>query len=73
MFWDDSFVHSVRNNHPSISRVVFTGHFFKPALTRGEVVVQNQRWEVIPEDSKNSGIQYGLVEDERRVLENAHS
>ena len=35
MFWDDSFVHSVRNDHPTEPRVVFTGHLFKPAITSG--------------------------------------
>ena len=85
IFWDDSFVHSVRNDHPSVARIVFTGHFFKPALTGGHVVVHGQRWEVIPVEGEgeegeeegansasshsNSGVKYGLVEDERRVLQ----
>jgi hypothetical protein len=67
LFWDDSFVHSVRNNHPSISRVVFTGHFFKPALTEGRVIVQGKKWELVPDEPI---IEYGFVEDERRLLEN---
>ena len=75
IFWDDSFVHSVRNDHPSESRVVFTGHLFKPAITIGNVEMHNRRWELDEtykhkknlEDSTEYGVQheYGKLEDER--------
>ena len=47
MFWDDSFVHSVRNDHPTEPRVVFTGHLFKPAITSGSVGgLYGMRWKL---------------------------
>eukprot|EP00946_MAST-07B_sp_MAST-7B-sp1_P000935 g935.t1 len=68
IFWDDSFVHSVRNDHPSVERVVFTGHFFKPALGSGEVVAYDKTWEVIPTEEGHGSVSFGLLEDERRAL-----
>ena len=63
MFWDDSFVHSVRNDHPTQSRVVFTGHIFKPSFTDGST-----GWELVDQSgigqTNGAPIEYGSLDDE---------
>ena len=72
MFWDDSFIHSVQNKHPTASRVVFTGHLFKPAITNGDAgeIWDNTVWKMDTgtgaqnQKEKEWQHDYGKVEDE---------